>query len=80
MRWVRRYADRLVAVHAKDIAADGPRRGEDGWCALGKASSVGTRCCRRCVDTVSCSSSSTTTRANTRRHYRPALQLNALAP
>ncbi len=36
MRWVRRYADRLVAVHAKDIAADGPRRGEDGWCALGQ--------------------------------------------
>jgi len=36
MRWIRRYADRLVAVHAKDIALDGPRRGEDGWCTLGQ--------------------------------------------
>jgi len=36
MHWIRRYADRLVAVHAKDIAPDGPRRGEDGWCALGQ--------------------------------------------
>lgn len=36
MRWIQRYADRLVAVHAKDIAPDGPRRGEDGWCALGQ--------------------------------------------
>lgn len=36
LAWVRRYADRLVAVHAKDIAPDGPRRAEDGWCALGQ--------------------------------------------
>jgi sugar phosphate isomerase/epimerase len=36
MRWVKRYADRLVAVHAKDIAPDAPRRGEDGWCTLGQ--------------------------------------------
>jgi sugar phosphate isomerase/epimerase len=36
MHWIRRYADRLVAVHAKDIAPDGPRRGEDGWCTLGE--------------------------------------------
>jgi sugar phosphate isomerase/epimerase len=36
MLWIRRYADRLKAVHAKDIAPDGPRRGEDGWCALGR--------------------------------------------
>jgi sugar phosphate isomerase/epimerase len=35
MNWIRRYAGRLVAVHAKDIAPDGPRRGEDGWCTLG---------------------------------------------
>ena len=36
MRWIHRYAERLVAVHAKDIALDGPRRGEDGWCTLGQ--------------------------------------------
>ena len=36
LHWIKRYADRLVAVHAKDIAPDGPRRGEDGWCALGQ--------------------------------------------
>ena len=36
MRWIHRYAERLVAVHAKDIAPDGPRRGEDGWCTLGQ--------------------------------------------
>jgi sugar phosphate isomerase/epimerase len=36
MHWVRRYADRLVSIHAKDIAPDGPRRGEDGWCTLGQ--------------------------------------------
>src|SRR5262245_26304383 len=35
MRWIDRHADRLVAIHAKDIAPDGPRRGEDGWCTLG---------------------------------------------
>ena len=36
LQWIKRFADRLVAVHVKDIAADGPRRGEDGWCALGQ--------------------------------------------
>ena len=36
LRWAQRYADRLVAVHAKDIAPDGPRRAEDGWCTLGQ--------------------------------------------
>lgn len=36
MRWIRLYANRLVSVHAKDIAPDGPRRGEDGWCTLGE--------------------------------------------
>lgn len=36
MHWVRRYADRLDSLHVKDIAPDGPRRGEDGWCALGR--------------------------------------------
>ena len=36
LHWVEHFADRLVAVHVKDIAPDGPRRGEDGWCALGQ--------------------------------------------
>jgi sugar phosphate isomerase/epimerase len=36
LHWIQRYADRLVAVHVKDIAPDGPRRGEDGWCTLGQ--------------------------------------------
>jgi len=36
LRWTRHFADRLVAVHAKDIAPDGPHRGEDGWCTLGR--------------------------------------------
>jgi sugar phosphate isomerase/epimerase len=36
LHWIDRYADRLAAVHAKDIAPDGPRRREDGWCTLGR--------------------------------------------
>jgi len=36
LQWVRRFSGRLVAVHAKDIAPDGPRRAEDGWCTLGR--------------------------------------------
>jgi sugar phosphate isomerase/epimerase len=36
LRWTRQYADRLVAIHAKDIAPDGPHRPEDGWCTLGQ--------------------------------------------
>ena len=36
LQWIQRYADRLEAIHVKDIAPDGPRRGEDGWCALGQ--------------------------------------------
>lgn len=35
-RWVDQFADRLVAVHVKDIAPDAPHREEDGWCALGR--------------------------------------------
>lgn len=30
------YADRLVAIHTKDIAEPGTARDEDGWCALGQ--------------------------------------------
>jgi sugar phosphate isomerase/epimerase len=29
------HADRLVAIHTKDIAAPGTAADEDGWCALG---------------------------------------------
>jgi sugar phosphate isomerase/epimerase len=35
LAWVERYADRLESVHAKDIAAAGQGRDEDGWAALG---------------------------------------------
>lgn len=30
------YADRLVAIHTKDVAAPGSAVDEDGWCALGQ--------------------------------------------
>ena len=30
------YADRLVAIHTKDIAEPGTAPDEDGWCALGQ--------------------------------------------
>lgn len=36
LAWVERYADRLESVHAKDIAAAGQGRDEDGWSALGE--------------------------------------------
>lgn len=35
LTWTDRFADRLEAVHAKDIAPDSPTRDQDGWCALG---------------------------------------------
>ena len=35
LAWTERLADRLVAVHAKDIAAPGSAVDEDGWSALG---------------------------------------------
>ena len=35
LEWVDRFSDRLVAVHAKDIANPGNGRDEDGWAALG---------------------------------------------
>ena len=34
--WLARFADRLAAVHAKDIAPDGTAVDEDGWTALGQ--------------------------------------------
>ncbi len=33
--WVRRYADRLLAVHVKDRAAAGENADEDGWADIG---------------------------------------------
>ncbi len=36
MEWVERFGDRLVSVHAKDIAVSGQGTDEDGWCALGE--------------------------------------------
>ena len=34
--WTQRFADRLVAVHAKDIAPCGTAVAEDGWATLGQ--------------------------------------------
>ena len=33
--WIRKYADRLLAVHIKDRAAEGENADEDGWADLG---------------------------------------------
>ena len=33
--WLERYADRLVAVHIKDVAKDGENADQDGWADLG---------------------------------------------
>jgi sugar phosphate isomerase/epimerase len=35
-QWLDRFADRLVCVHAKDIAPPGTAVAEDGWTALGR--------------------------------------------
>lgn len=34
-RWIAEHADRIVAVHLKDIAAEGEATDEDGWADLG---------------------------------------------
>lgn len=34
--WLERYADRLVAVHVKDVAPNGSAVDEDGWAAPGQ--------------------------------------------
>jgi sugar phosphate isomerase/epimerase len=34
--WLRKYADRLVAVHVKDIAPQGQNLEQDGWADLGQ--------------------------------------------
>lgn len=36
LEWTTRHAERLVAVHAKDIAAPGTAVAEDGWTTLGQ--------------------------------------------
>lgn len=36
LAWAQAHADRLVAVHAKDIAAPGTAVAEDGWTTLGR--------------------------------------------
>ena len=33
--WVRKYADRLIAAHVKDVAAVGENMDEDGWADVG---------------------------------------------
>lgn len=34
--WLKKYSDRLVAVHVKDIAAQGQNTEQDGWADLGQ--------------------------------------------
>lgn len=34
-RWIDQYADRIIAVHLKDIAPEGEAQDEDGWADLG---------------------------------------------
>lgn len=34
--WIKRYADRITAVHVKDIAPAGKNLDEDGWADVGK--------------------------------------------
>ncbi|HWW07213.1 sugar phosphate isomerase/epimerase [Collimonas sp.] len=36
MTWINRMQQHLLAVHAKDIAADGGNQDQDGWCVLGQ--------------------------------------------
>ncbi len=36
MAWVDRYADRITAVHIKDIAPEGEAMDEDGWADVGQ--------------------------------------------
>lgn len=35
LKWIDRYADRIAAVHLKDIAAEGECLDEDGWADVG---------------------------------------------
>jgi len=35
IEYIKRYGDRLSAIHVKDIAPDGTNLDEDGWCDLG---------------------------------------------
>src|SRR5690606_25149672 len=35
IEWIRRYGDRLTAVHIKDIAPAGQNADEDGWADVG---------------------------------------------
>ena len=35
LEWATRHADRLMAIHVKDIAPDGENLDQDGWCDVG---------------------------------------------
>lgn len=35
LNWIDRHADRIVAVHVKDIAPEGQAQEEDGWTDVG---------------------------------------------
>lgn len=34
--WMKRYSDRIIAVHVKDIALPGENLDQDGWCDIGR--------------------------------------------
>ena len=36
LEWIRAFADRLTAVHVKDIAPEGENKDEDGWADVGQ--------------------------------------------
>jgi len=36
IKWIERYADRLVSIHVKDIAPEGECTDEDGWADVGQ--------------------------------------------
>jgi sugar phosphate isomerase/epimerase len=36
LSWIKKYADRITAVHVKDIAPKGENLDEDGWADVGK--------------------------------------------
>lgn len=35
VRWLKKYADRIIAAHVKDIAPEGENADEDGWADVG---------------------------------------------
>jgi sugar phosphate isomerase/epimerase len=49
--WVDKYADRIKAVHVKDIARDGENKDEDGWADVGHGTVDWSALLKRFADT-----------------------------